>query len=284
MSIRPIGRGVAAIITDSGQTRLQTLTYEVCSSKLPKEFEGLRILHLSDLHAKQFGHNNMGLAALCRSLRSDMICFTGDVFSRNEEFAAVMDKLGLMQALAETAPTYYIRGNHENDRPELAESFESELRVLGIHVLRNESTLFERSEASITVTGLELPWDCYRLPNGSYFGLRRVTPSLVKDLAGTANNSGFNLLLAHTPLPFHAYAAWGADLTLAGHIHGGIVRIGGVGLLSPERKFFPRYTKHLYRIRTPQGFRSMEVSSGLGKFRVNDPPSVSICILRRSEK
>ncbi len=284
MSIRPTESGLTAVLTDKGQLKLQVLTYEVLSPKLPEAFNGLRVLHLSDLHAKKFGSQSLGLAAACRSLSPDMICFTGDTFSRNEQLPAVMDKLPLMQQLKETAPTYYIRGNHENDRPKLAEPFESELTRLGIHVLNNESSCFERGGESISITGIVLPRECYRLPNGSYYGLRTVTPQLIRELAGSPDRERFTLLLAHTPLPFHAYAAWGADLTLSGHIHGGVVRIGGVGLLSPERKFFPRYTKHLYRIRTPHGFSCMEVSAGLGKFRVNNPPSITICKLRRSEK
>lgn len=284
MSILPIASGPAAIMTDSGRLKLEFCTYEVFSAKLPAAFDGVRVLHLSDLHAKKFGRRNMGLAAACASLRPDIICFTGDSFSRNEEFSAVMDKLDFMGSLAETAPTFYVRGNHENDRPKIAEPFETELRKLRIHVLRNQQEDFFRGGSAIKVTGLELPRECYRLPNGSYFGLKKVTPPLLNELAGRADRSVFNLLLAHTPLPFHAYAAWGADLTLSGHVHGGISRIGEVGIFSPERKFFPKYTKHLYRIRTPQGFSSMEVSAGLGKFRINNPPTLSICILRRTEK
>ena len=81
------------------------------------------------------------------------------------------------------------------------------------------------------------------------------------------------MLLAHSPLGFAAYAEWGADVVLSGHIHGGIVRIRETGLLSPERKFLPRYTKGIFK----ENGCSMIVSAGIGKFRVNNPPEV-ICL------
>ena len=81
------------------------------------------------------------------------------------------------------------------------------------------------------------------------------------------------MLLAHTPLFFEAYAAWGARLTLSGHIHGGIVRLPGVGgVLSPERKFLPRYDKG----RFVRGDSEMIVSGGLGKLRFGNPPEICV--------
>ena len=55
------------------------------------------------------------------------------------------------------------------------------------------------------------------------------------------------MLLAHNPLLLDSYAGWGADVVLSGHVHGGMVRLPFVGgVLSPERRFFPKYDKELY--------------------------------------
>lgn len=283
MSIRPIGSRKFNVTLDGRRHSVFEYTYEMFSPKLPAALDGLKVLHLSDLHFAEFGAENTELAALCKAARPDIICFTGDAFSREDSFDGVMSKLPLMKALSLTAPTFFTRGNHENDSPHLAEPFEEKLRSLGIHVLDNSRVTFSAKGKTLCISGLVLPRECYRLPNGSYCGVKKVTPELLTSLLERPDGRHFELLMAHTPLPFHAYAAWGADLILSGHIHGGIIRVGGVGLLSPERKFFPRYTKHLYRIKTPHGMSCMEVSAGLGKFRINNPPSYSVCILRSKD-
>ena len=82
------------------------------------------------------------------------------------------------------------------------------------------------------------------------------------------------ILLAHSPIGFEAYAEWGADFVLSGHVHGGIVRIPVIGgILSPERRFLPKYTKGIYHFNSSV----MNVSAGIGKFRVNNP-SEFVCI------
>ena len=74
-----------------------------------------------------------------------------------------------------------------------------------------------------------------------------LTAADVNELLGKADPKSFHLLLAHNPLFFSAYRRWGANLTLSGHVHGGMVRLPGVGgLLSPERRFFPQYDGGLY--------------------------------------
>jgi hypothetical protein len=99
----------------------------------------------------------------------------------------------------------------------------------------------------------------------------------LEQMIGKPNDDSFRLLLAHHPCYFDAYAGWGADLTLSGHLHGGIVRLpffGGV--VSPQIRLFPRYDKGMY---TMDG-KKMIVSAGLGshtiKLRINNPPELII--------
>ena len=141
-------------------------------------------------------------------------------------------------------------------------------RELGVTVLDNESTLVN----GICFTGLTVPQTVYRNPEGGYRNLSAMTREMVESCLGS-NAHHPCVLLAHSPLGFSAYAEWGADVVLSGHVHGGIVRIGEIGLLSPERKFLPRYTKGIFK----ENGCSMIVSAGIGKFRVNNPPEV-ICL------
>ena len=92
---------------------------------------------------------------------------------------------------------------------------------------------------------------------------------------GKVNKDEFNILLAHTPFYFDEYEKWGADLTLCGHVHGGVVRLPFVGgLLSPDRKFFPKYDLGKYE----KNNSTMLVSKGLGGskvlIRINCKPEI----------
>lgn len=264
--------------------RLRFYAAEISSPRLPESFDGLRVMHLSDLHAKDYGRNGCRLVKACGRHMPDIIVFTGDLFSRNESIGRVMTRVEMMRGLMKLAPVYYIIGNHEGDAPGKTAQLCSALSDIGVTVLRNSRTELCINGESIRIYGLELPQECYHDENGSYRHLRRLTVRDIDERLGTPASESFNLLLAHSPMQFKEYADWGADLTLSGHVHGGVVRILGTGLLSPERRFFPRYTKGVYRRSTGRGEAVMEVSAGLGKFRINDPESVSICILRRQKK
>ena len=87
----------------------------------------------------------------------------------------------------------------------------------------------------------------------------------VEKRLGKIDNREYNILLVHTPFFFEGYSKWGADLVLAGHVHGGIIRlpIKG-GLLSPNREFFPKYDLGEYNM----GKSTMILSKGLGGSKV----------------
>ena len=87
----------------------------------------------------------------------------------------------------------------------------------------------------------------------------------VEKRLGKIENREYNILLVHTPFFFDGYSKWGADLVLAGHVHGGIIRlpIKG-GLLSPNREFFPKYDLGEYNM----GKSTMILSKGLGGSKV----------------
>ena len=85
----------------------------------------------------------------------------------------------------------------------------------------------------------------------------------------------FHILLAHNPVYFDTYAAWGADLTLSGHLHGGIIRIPGIGgLITPQAQLFPKYDRGLISVNG----KYMVVSAGLGEhtvpIRIFNPPQL----------
>ena len=277
----PAKIGIGALgLTACGWTFIQNRMLSVQKltvtlSGLPAGFEGKRILHLSDLHGKRYGEGFNNLINTCAFLDPDYIFFTGDIFSRSETDLA--PKLVLMKRLLKLAPVYYIVGNHETDRPDRSAALNEAFRELGVHVLINSSERIYSGEEHINIYGAELPASHYRSPQG-YNDRTPVTAELMERLLGRPRRGEVNLLLSHDPLPFAAYAEWGADLTFAGHVHGGVIRLPFIGgLLSPERRFFPKYSKGHYRLDAAQ----MVVSAGLGKFRLMNPSHVLLVTLRR---
>ena len=95
---------------------------------------------------------------------------------------------------------------------------------------------------------------------------------------------GPSLLLAHNPLFFPAYRDWGADITLSGHIHGGIFRLPFLGgVLSPDLSLFPKYDGGLFTespSRHPKENKYLVVSRGLSDTflkRIANPMEI-VCI------
>lgn len=240
---------------------LRTADYPVDMPALP------RLVQISDLHKRHFGREQHDLIRAAAAAKPDYIVITGDLISRS--MTGFAETAALLRRLRALAPIYAVYGNHELDLlPETEAEYRLMLRHSGVHLLDNEMIRLD----GITLAGLTLTAAHYS--GGAPFGFRGAVGCSKEDLTHIFGECPKNtVLLAHTPLFFVAYAAWGARLTLSGHIHGGIVRLPGTGgLLSPERKFLPRYDKG----RFVRGESEMIVSGGLGKLRFCNPPEICV--------
>lgn len=240
---------------------LKTVHYTAAVPGLP------RLVQISDLHKRRFGRHQEKLVQAVRAAEPELIVITGDLVSRD-----VTDYSGtakLLEQLCAAAPVLAVFGNHELDLlPENAAALRRVMQKAGVRLLENETV----TVGGIRFAGLPLTPDYYR--GGGWFGFTgrcTCTAETVQAALGTCAPQ--TVLLAHNPLFFPAYAQWGAALTLSGHVHGGAVRLPVLGgMLSPERKFFPRYDKGQFRI----GSSEMIVSGGLGKLRLWNPPEICV--------
>lgn len=245
--------------------------YSICSDLLPDIFDGFRIIHLSDLHNKVFDDNNARLIAMIEAEEPDIIIMTGDMISHSapntEQF------LTLVKNLRKLCPVYYVNGNHElSDLDD--DEFERVQNVLaeyGAVCLDNTSTEIYRGDEYIRLCGLCYTAEYYRGVRQYKRGWKAFMLTDMIDYIGIRQPDEFTVLLAHNPLDFEVHAEWGADVSFGGHIHGGFVRLPVVkGLVSPERKLFPKYKEGVYKI----GDSSLVVSRGLGNIRINNPPEI----------
>ncbi len=226
-----------------------------------------RLVQISDLHKRKFGKGQKRLIRKVAALKPEIIVITGDLVSR--DVTDFTETQRLLHRLTALAPVIAVPGNHEADLPPaIYERFRQAVRKNGAILLENQTVTVK----GVRFAGLSLPSVFFR--GGGLLGFSGAadcTCETMHDLLGECKEH--TVLLAHNPLFFSAYAEWGAELTLSGHIHGGVVRLPGIGgLLSPARRFMPRYDKGCYR----SGDAQMIVSAGLGKPRLFNPPEVCL--------
>ena len=151
---------------------------------------------------------------------------------------------------------------------------EGVLKEVGVHVLVNEYQDLCVKGNEFRIYGYDLPMKYFEKFNRYRYETSQITEAL-----GTCERSEtiYQILLAHNPVYFQRYAEWGADLTLSGHLHGGIIRLPLIGgVITPQAKLFPRYCAGKYEIED----KTLIVSRGLGThtvpIRFNNPPELSV--------
>ena len=238
--------------------------YEIASDKIN---EDIKILFLSDLHGRVYGINNYKLVYAVKKERPDLILVGGDMLTRGDGSTDAI-AYELMKNLVRIAPVYLANGNHEQKMREYPEYYDGRyeeykdaLERIGIHVLENDTEVLECNGTKMAVSGLEVPVKCY-----THFKDVPLEQEEIVSRIGEPDTSIFQILMAHTPVYAKEYKMWGADLTLSGHLHGGIIRLPFIGgIITPQAKLFPRYSGDMYK----DGEHYSIVSRGLGTHTVN---------------
>jgi len=234
----------------SSRHMLSVSRYTLPEEGLPAEFDGFRIVQLSDLHGADFGRENLRLVRRVAGERPDIIVLTGDFLERGQVEEELPVLKALVEKLSATAPVYFVSGNHDwasGGIEELAQL----LDTAGARYLRNEYVLIERGEARLVLAGVEDPnaWADMLRPDGLVADLRTVHPE------------AYTVLLGHRNDWVKKYPALDVDLIFCGHGHGGIVRLPFFGgALGTGGGGFPEFDAGLFE----SGEYTMVVSRGLG--------------------
>ena len=235
-----------------------------------------RIAVLADLHNGVYHSDVHTLIRLIREKKCDAVLSAGDLVLMKGGHYATDQALRLVCTLAKDHPVYLMNGNHETrmERLFLPEyrRYEKALEKSGVFCLHNDSATLCAGGVNMRITGLELDRRYFR---NRYH--KNLSVGEIRELVGERGRDCFQILLAHHPKYFPSYAAWGADLILSGHLHGGIARLPYLGgVVSPDPELFPRYDHGIYE----NGAAKMIVSAGLGthsvNLRVNNPPELVI--------
>lgn len=259
---------VALIIHGNVTVKVTEITVE--SERIPDSFSGFRIAQVSDLHNSEFGKENEKLLSMIKEAEPDIIVVTGDLIDSYRPNATI--SADFLNKVADIAPCYYVRGNHERRIPDEYADLLSKIENENIHILDNEMVTLEKDGEAVSLIGM----DDYNYES----------PDLLPDLTALCDETeDYKIVLSHKPDFFEEYSKSGADLVFCGHAHGGQIVLPFIGgVLAPGQGLFPEYTDGLYT----KNETAMIVSRGLrrGRFivRINNYPQLVIAELSGENK
>ena len=252
--------------------QLPTVTrHTLVFDNLPAGLDGLRVAHLSDVHAgiHMSGEKMAGIVARTNALQADLILQTGDMIDISQSF--IPDYVRAFRDLHAPLGVVTVLGNHDRYTGENAVI--KGVRDAGQTFVQNGVQLIEHRGAALALIGIDDPrsWRADDPQEDDLEAALRVTPP---------PSEAFRIVLAHRPGAFDGAAPRGIPLTLAGHIHGGQFYLPVLGW-SPGRLITKYVMGHF-----TQGASQLYVSRGIGvvgvPLRVFVPPEIALFELRRA--
>ncbi len=268
-----------------GRYKFGVKNHDFTFKSLPKAFDGLRIVHISDIHIgsffNEFDKVEVGLKMI-QDLNPDMILFTGDLVNNTSKEAEPW--IERLKELNAPMGKFSILGNHDygdyvnwNSLEEKQENLDRLIEIhkeMGFDILLNENRRIERNGESFVLAGVE-NWGLPPFPQHG---------DLKKTLVGSSNDE-FQLLMSHDPSHWDAQITTESDvdLTLSGHTHGMQfgVELGNIKW-SPVKYKYPKWAG-LYE----NGDQKLYVNRGFGYIgypgRVGIMPEITLITLRKGE-
>lgn len=221
---RPIGQSFTRFCSHLPLNEILQISVHEKTLQLPRmdaALDGLRITHISDLHmtgqlTKPFYDE---VVSMVNSQPSDLVAITGDIVENRACLDWIADTLGKIEA---KHGVFFVLGNHEQKiRDQLL--VRSTLTEAGLINLGAQWQSITHNGVPIVLGGNELPW--FRPPVDFDTSPARID-----------GHRPFRILLTHSPDQLSWARERDCDLMLAGHTHGGQVRLPGIGaILSPSR-------------------------------------------------
>lgn len=269
---------------------LQKTAYKISFKKLPKDFEGYKILHLTDIHRKSFGFKQRKLISLIERENPDIVVVSGDIiycynhwynfgYSYKKDLSKV---IALFDVIAKKYPVYYSPGNHECKSGYYNEIKKALLKS-GVVVLENEIREISHNTDKIFLIGLKDPtfWGGSNVVVEDY--ISKTEKELIK-LKEKANDS-FTVLISHRPEIYKIYENAGVDVAFTGHAHGGQWIFPIVGsVFAPQQGFFPKYTKGVHEFSDTKVVISRGMGNSSMPIRLFNRPEVVVVTLHTEDK
>lgn len=246
---------------------------------------------ISDLHNCNYGKYNEKIITAIKNERPDFLIIGGDLIVGKRNIGQCIPEkyfnnaVSFLKGISGEFPILYTYGNHETrikNRRETNPLYNAYIEQIKKQVQEQKITFLNDdiwSDNNIIVAGLEVNDEAY--DNDKSFERVRLERlmSLVSEKQ-PQDNSCYRILVSHPPDFFDLYAEENVDLILCGHIHGGTVRLPGIGgVISRKYKLFPKYSYGMYK----KNGRKMILTGGLGDhtihFRLFNMPEIVIITL-----
>ena len=229
--------------------------------ELPTAFDGLRILHISDLHVDMNQGAMRRLTQLLPELTYDLCVLTGDYRGKTfGPYDATIEGLARVRSHID-GPIYGVLGNHDTIRMVPA------MEEMGIRMLLNEAETLVRGGQRMHLVGID-DAHYYRVDN-------------IEKAVSEIPHDEFSILLSHTPEIYRQAAHADINLLLSGHTHGGQICLPGSIPVTLDSRLPRRMGAGLWKYRDMIGYTSVGVGSSIIAVRINCPPEIAVHCLRR---
>lgn len=257
---------LSSLSTDSSalvaSEEIEVSSHTIRLKNLPRAFDGLKLVHLTDIHHSKFVSFNdvFRMVELSNQQDPDVVLLTGDYITWSKKFIAPMAEA--LRHLKSRLGVYAVLGNH--DIRVDADQVTQALEKVQIKVLRNASARIDLKGDSLWVGGVD-----------EYMYGQSDIPLAMRDVP----RSQPRILLAHNPEILDEAASHQVDFVLAGHTHGGQIKIPYMRSLNivtqPGREILEGFVRN--------GKTQMYISRGLGKVvvpvRILCPPEIPVFYL-----
>jgi uncharacterized protein len=237
-----------------GRLNLETTHRQIKLRRLPKAFDGFRIVQLSDLHISAFmsAGEIRKYAAIASQEKADLVVLTGDYLTWDDTAqGAVVEALSSLKA---PYGVFGCLGNHElyiGAEDSITRLFAAQ----GTRILRGTRAAVNEGGSVLNLMGVD-----YQSRPGRVEAPGHPVKEYLQDIEQLVLPDTVNILLSHNPNTFDRAAALGIDLSLGGHTHGGQVTLDFIHpSLSPSRLITP-YVRGLFQ----KGDSQLYVNRGIG--------------------
>lgn len=251
-----------ALLPGNQQFSLEVATKAYCLDALPGDWDGLSIVLLSDFHFAN-GVARKYFEIVCEhaaALQPDLFVFSGDLLDVQKRTEWLPDTLGRLRA---PLGQYFILGNHDwyhdvqATRREFVQSGWVDISSRSIQL----PTKGGESSSPLVLCGDETPW------MGTHPDLSKMPPE------------AFRILLSHGPDNIPWARQNGFHLMLAGHTHGGQIRLPILGPVYSPSRFGCQFSSGVFWLEPTLMYVSRGVS-GREPIRFNCPPELTKLVLR----
>jgi uncharacterized protein len=266
----------------TGRLKYRVERVDIPIDGLPKALDGMKIVQLSDIHIGDFMPREEVRRAvqMANNLHADLAVVTGDFIS--SQYDPLEDCISELSKLRAPLGTWGCNGNHEI-YADAEDSAQQLFERHGMKLLRQENVTVEHRGGKFNVIGVDYQRDhMTRGPRGP----------MLQGIEHLVSRKMPNILLSHNPNSFHRAAELGIELSLAGHTHGGQIKVEIVDHSITPARLITDFVAGLYHLPMANHDSSngngrkafLYVNRGLGTFgmpvRIGVPPEITLLTLR----